>query len=44
VAIVPAALAYGRAGLYMPEIPGQRRLVISPNAMLVYEIEVLKNE
>ena len=41
VAIVPAPLAYGRAGLYMPEIPGKRRLVISPNAMLVYEIEAL---
>jgi hypothetical protein len=42
VAIVPAPLAYGRAGLYSPEIPGKRRFVISPNAMLVYEIEVLK--
>ena len=44
VVIVPAALAYGRAGLYSPEIPHKKRLVISPNAMLVYEVEVLKNE
>ena len=44
IAILPAALAYGRAGLYTPEIPGKRRLVISPNAMLVYEIEVMKQQ
>jgi peptidylprolyl isomerase len=44
VAIVPASLGYGRAGLYTPEVPGKRRLVISPNAMLVYEIEMLANE
>lgn len=41
--IVPASLGYGRAGLYTPEIPGKRRLVISPNAMLVYDVEVLGN-
>lgn len=39
--IVPAALAYGRSGIYPPEIPGQRRFVVSPNAMLVYVVEVL---
>lgn len=44
VVIVPASLAYGRAGLYTPEVPGKRRLVISPNAMLVYEVEVLANQ
>jgi cyclophilin family peptidyl-prolyl cis-trans isomerase len=44
VAIVPASLGYGRAGLYTPEVPGKRRLVISPNAMLVYEVEVLVNQ
>ncbi len=44
VAIVPAALGYGRAGLYTPEVPGKRRFVVSPNAMLVYEIEVLGKE
>ncbi len=41
VVIVPAATGYGRAGLYTPEVPGKRRFVISPNAMLVYEIEAL---
>jgi cyclophilin family peptidyl-prolyl cis-trans isomerase len=44
VAIVPASLGYGRAGLYTPEVPGKRRFVISPNAMLVYEVEALGNE
>jgi len=39
--IVPAALAYGRAGIYPPEVPGKRRFIVSPNAMLVYEVEVL---
>jgi peptidylprolyl isomerase len=39
--IVPAALGYGRAGLYPPETPGKRRFVISPNALLVYDVEVL---
>jgi len=39
VAIVPAALGYGRAGFYPPETPGQRRFVISPNAMLAYDVE-----
>src|SRR5205085_11183255 len=34
VAIVPAALAYGRAGLYGPEVAGTRRFVIPPNTML----------
>ncbi len=42
--IVPATLAYGRAGLYPPEASGKRRFVISPNAMLVYDVEVLANE
>jgi len=40
VVIVPAALAYGRAGFYSPEIAGTRRLIISPNTMLVYDVEV----
>jgi peptidylprolyl isomerase len=44
VAIVPPAMAYGRAGLYPPETPGKRRFVISPNAMLVYDVERLPNE
>jgi peptidylprolyl isomerase len=44
IVIVPAAQAYGRAGLYTPEIPGKRRFVISPNAMLVYDVEALPDE
>ncbi len=39
--IVPAAEGYGRAGLYPPESPGTRRFVVSPNALLVYDVEVL---
>jgi len=39
VVIVPAALGYGRTGLYPPEVPGKRRFVVSPNALLVYEVE-----
>src|SRR5690606_41187302 len=39
--VVPAALAYGRGGLYTAEQPGRPRLVISPNTVLVYEIERL---
>lgn len=39
--IVPAALAYGRAGLYPPVPPGQPRFVVSPNAMMEYDVEVL---
>ncbi len=42
VAIVPAALAYGRSGTYPPETPGRRRFVVSPYAMLVYEIEAVR--
>jgi peptidylprolyl isomerase len=41
VVIVPASLGYGRAGFYPPETPGKRRFVISPNALLVYDVEVL---
>jgi FKBP-type peptidyl-prolyl cis-trans isomerase len=41
IVIVPAEKAYGRAGVYPPEVPGQRRFVVSPNALLVYEVEVL---
>ncbi|HEX3879980.1 MAG TPA: peptidylprolyl isomerase [Bryobacteraceae bacterium] len=42
VVIVPASMAYGKAGLYKPEVPGQRRFVVSPYALLVYEVEALK--
>jgi peptidylprolyl isomerase len=41
VLIVPAALGYGRAGLYRPEVAGQRRFVISPDVLLVYEVEAV---
>jgi peptidylprolyl isomerase len=41
VVIVPASLGYGRAGLYPPETPGKPRFVISPYALLVYDVEVL---
>jgi cyclophilin family peptidyl-prolyl cis-trans isomerase len=44
VVIVPAAVGYGRAGTYPPEVPGVRRFVVSPNALLVYEVEVLGKE
>jgi len=37
---VPAELAYGRAGYYAPEVPGTRRLVISPMTMVVYQVAV----
>jgi hypothetical protein len=40
--IVPASLAYGKAGTYPPEVPGKRRFVVSPNAMVVYQVEVLR--
>jgi cyclophilin family peptidyl-prolyl cis-trans isomerase len=41
IVIVPALLGYGRAGTYPPEVPGRRRFVVSPNALLVYDVEVL---
>jgi len=40
VVIVPAAMAYGISGYYAPSVPGQRRFVISPHTLLIYEIEV----
>jgi FKBP-type peptidyl-prolyl cis-trans isomerase len=39
--MVPAALGYGRGGHYAPDVPGEPRFVISPETLLVYEIEVL---
>jgi cyclophilin family peptidyl-prolyl cis-trans isomerase len=44
VIIVPAAMAYARAGHYEPEVKGKRRFVVSPNAILVYDIEALPNQ
>jgi peptidylprolyl isomerase len=41
VVVVPAELGYGRTGFYGPDIPGKRRFAISPDVILVYEIEAL---
>jgi cyclophilin family peptidyl-prolyl cis-trans isomerase len=40
--IVPAAVAYGIPGHYGTEQPGRPRFHISPNTVLVYEVEVLQ--
>jgi cyclophilin family peptidyl-prolyl cis-trans isomerase len=40
--IVPAALGYGTSGFYARQRPGQKRFVISPNTLLIYEVELLK--
>jgi cyclophilin family peptidyl-prolyl cis-trans isomerase len=37
--IAQGALAYGTAGFYAREKPGDKRFVISPNTTLVYEVE-----
>ena len=42
VVIVPARMAYGRGGYYGPSNTDRPRFHISPNTMLVYEIEVLR--
>ena len=39
--VVTADRGYGRAGLYPPEIKGKRRFAISPDALLVYDVETL---
>lgn len=41
IVIVPAGQGYGRAGLYPPEVPGRKRFIVSPNALLVYDVEAL---
>jgi peptidylprolyl isomerase len=43
IVIVPPPLGYGRSGAYPPEVAGKRRYAISPHAMLVYEIEAVRN-
>ena len=43
VVIVPAAQGYGARGTYPPETPGKPRFIVSPNALLVYEVEVIAN-
>jgi len=39
--IVPAALGYKTSGFYARQRPGEKRFAISPNTLLVYEVEVL---
>jgi peptidylprolyl isomerase len=39
--IVPAGQGYKTSGFYAKQKPGEKRFVISPNTLLVYEIEVL---
>ncbi len=39
--IVPSEQGYRNGGFYAKQIPGEKRFVISPNTLLVYEIEVL---
>ena len=41
IVIAQGALAYGTAGFYAKEKPGEKRFVISPNTTLVYEVERL---
>ncbi|MGZ5479609.1 MAG: peptidylprolyl isomerase [Candidatus Aminicenantales bacterium] len=39
--IVPSSQGYGTSGFYAKQRPGEKRFVISPNTLLVYEVEVL---
>jgi peptidylprolyl isomerase len=39
--IVPSELGFGNRGFYGKTIEGKKRLVISPNSTLIYEIEIL---
>lgn len=39
--IVPASLGYKMSGYYAKQRPGEKRFVISPNTLLVYEVELL---
>lgn len=38
--VVPSALGYKESGFYAKERPGEKRFVISPNTLLVYEVEI----
>lgn len=40
IIIVPADSAYGLGGFYGPNVAGQKRLVIPPNTMVIYAIEL----
>ncbi|MBM3295012.1 MAG: peptidylprolyl isomerase [Candidatus Aminicenantes bacterium] len=39
--VVPAGQGYRRSGFYAAQRPGEKRFVISPDTLLVYEIEIL---
>jgi cyclophilin family peptidyl-prolyl cis-trans isomerase len=39
--IVPAIMGYRTSGFYAKQRPGEKRFVISPNTLLVYQVEVL---
>jgi cyclophilin family peptidyl-prolyl cis-trans isomerase len=39
--IVPAEAGYRTSGYYAPQRPGEKRFAISPNTLLVYDVEVL---
>jgi cyclophilin family peptidyl-prolyl cis-trans isomerase len=41
IVIVPGALAYGTAGFYAAQRPNEKRFHISPDTLLVYEVERL---
>jgi len=41
VVVIPAAQGYGKSGFYPPEVKGIKRFVISPNVLLVYEVELV---
>jgi cyclophilin family peptidyl-prolyl cis-trans isomerase len=41
VVIVPPALGYRTNGFYARQRPGEKRFVISPNTLLVYQVELL---
>ncbi len=41
IVIVPAELAYGRNGYYGPNRAGEKRLVVPPETIVVYGVEVL---
>lgn len=43
IIIVPADSAYGLGGFYGPNVAGEKRLVIPPNTMVIYAIELLED-
>jgi FKBP-type peptidyl-prolyl cis-trans isomerase len=40
--VVPAEMGYKTTGFYARERPNEKRFVISPNTLLVYEVERLE--